>query len=371
MAAGSGISSGSRRRTTPRRFRSPTASSTGETRAGRPTASASPMSATKAAILRSGCSRCSAVRAHRSSPRQDHRLQVPAESCSSDPSIRPASRRRSHFGARQRRPLACAFGCGGCMAMNSTIARSFPSEVHYFHCPAEIYACSVKVRRGQDDDPRREWFSPHSGRRSSATSSPASTTEVTGRTSTDNDLPADFGKFLSADLHVHMNYGGHYRSTPETLLAQQDAEDLDVVYNLHRQQGRAHPGHRLFQAGRRRGSGEREAHALPRAGVPHELLGPHGTPAPRGPLPAARLHELPTHGAREPLAAQRRDRGPRACTGRARRLRARRRFPDRSAEGEDALLRAAGRRRPRQGATTSRSWASRITTSPPASGTAS
>ena len=29
-----------------------------------------------------------------------------------------------------------------------------------------------------------------------------------------------------------MNYGGHYRSTPETLLAQQDAEDLDVVYNL-------------------------------------------------------------------------------------------------------------------------------------------
>ena len=48
----------------------------------------------------------------------------------------------------------------------------------------------------------------------------------------DNDLPAEFGKFLSADLHVHMNYGGHYRSTPETLLAQQDAEDLDVVYNL-------------------------------------------------------------------------------------------------------------------------------------------
>ena len=48
----------------------------------------------------------------------------------------------------------------------------------------------------------------------------------------DNDLPPDFGKFLSADLHVHMNYGGHYRSTPETLLAQQDAEDLDVVYNL-------------------------------------------------------------------------------------------------------------------------------------------
>ena len=48
----------------------------------------------------------------------------------------------------------------------------------------------------------------------------------------DNDLPGEFGKFLSADLHVHMNYGGHYRSTPDRLLAQQEAEDLDVVYNL-------------------------------------------------------------------------------------------------------------------------------------------
>jgi hypothetical protein len=48
----------------------------------------------------------------------------------------------------------------------------------------------------------------------------------------DNDLPPEFGKFLSADLHVHMNYGGHYRNTPARLLAQQEAEDLDVVYNL-------------------------------------------------------------------------------------------------------------------------------------------
>jgi TolB protein len=47
-----------------------------------------------------------------------------------------------------------------------------------------------------------------------------------------NDLPASFGKFVSADLHVHMNYGGHYRSTPESLAGQARAEDLDVVYNL-------------------------------------------------------------------------------------------------------------------------------------------
>jgi TolB protein len=36
---------------------------------------------------------------------------------------------------------------------------------------------------------------------------------------------------VSADLHVHMNYGGHYRSTLQTLAAQARAEDLDVIYN--------------------------------------------------------------------------------------------------------------------------------------------
>jgi hypothetical protein len=47
-----------------------------------------------------------------------------------------------------------------------------------------------------------------------------------------NDLPASYGKFVSADLHVHMNYGGHYRNTPEYLAQQARAEDLNVVYNL-------------------------------------------------------------------------------------------------------------------------------------------
>jgi TolB protein len=36
----------------------------------------------------------------------------------------------------------------------------------------------------------------------------------------------------SGDLHVHMNYGGHYRATPVTLRAQAEAEDLHVVENL-------------------------------------------------------------------------------------------------------------------------------------------
>jgi TolB protein len=44
-------------------------------------------------------------------------------------------------------------------------------------------------------------------------------------------LPGWAPASVSADLHVHMNYGGHYRSTLQTLAAQARAEDVDVVYN--------------------------------------------------------------------------------------------------------------------------------------------
>lgn len=38
--------------------------------------------------------------------------------------------------------------------------------------------------------------------------------------------------WVSGDLHVHMNYGGAYRNTPENLAAQARAEDLAVVHSL-------------------------------------------------------------------------------------------------------------------------------------------
>jgi hypothetical protein len=38
--------------------------------------------------------------------------------------------------------------------------------------------------------------------------------------------------WTSGDLHVHMNYGGHYRATPSTLAFQARAEGLSVVENL-------------------------------------------------------------------------------------------------------------------------------------------
>jgi TolB protein len=39
-------------------------------------------------------------------------------------------------------------------------------------------------------------------------------------------------RWTSGDLHVHMNYGGHYRATPATLAAQARAEGLNLVENL-------------------------------------------------------------------------------------------------------------------------------------------
>ncbi len=103
----------------------------------------------------------------------------------------------------------------------------FPSEVHYFHC---LSPCRVELPAGKTTISAQNGFRREHARRELDLAAGA-TIELTLPLA-DNDLPADFGRFVSADLHVHMNYGGHYRNTPERLLAQQDAEDLDVVHNL-------------------------------------------------------------------------------------------------------------------------------------------
>jgi len=45
-------------------------------------------------------------------------------------------------------------------------------------------------------------------------------------------VPETFGSKRSGDVHVHMNYGGNYRNTPENLMKQAAAEDLNFVFNL-------------------------------------------------------------------------------------------------------------------------------------------
>lgn len=45
-------------------------------------------------------------------------------------------------------------------------------------------------------------------------------------------VPANFGKWWSGDVHVHMNYTGSYQNKPGRLVQQAKAEDLNFVYNL-------------------------------------------------------------------------------------------------------------------------------------------
>lgn len=102
-----------------------------------------------------------------------------------------------------------------------------PSETHYFHCPS---TCTVESPAGQT----QVWV--QRGFRYLPWHQTVNLTAGKGITLPVrlliHDLPPSFGIWQSADLHVHMNYGGHYRNTPANLVQQAQAEDLDVVYNL-------------------------------------------------------------------------------------------------------------------------------------------
>ena len=102
------------------------------------------------------------------------------------------------------------------------------SELRYFHCYAE--ACTVTVPvgdvqvtawLGQEHVPVQQHFTVRAD----------ATTEAALRLE-ELKLPEWAPPSVTADLHVHMNYGGHYRSTPTSLGWQARAEDLDVAHNL-------------------------------------------------------------------------------------------------------------------------------------------
>jgi hypothetical protein len=100
------------------------------------------------------------------------------------------------------------------------------AETHYFDC---FSTCTLEAPPGDTSIWVQRGFKYAPWRRTVKLDESGATLHVNLRK---NDLPASFGAFRSADLHVHMNYGGHYRNTPETLARQARAEDLDVVYDL-------------------------------------------------------------------------------------------------------------------------------------------
>ena len=101
------------------------------------------------------------------------------------------------------------------------------SETHYFHCPSQ---CTVDVPTGETSIWVQRGFRYLPWRQK--VNVVVGANRIVGVDLQPNDLPPSFGTFTSADLHVHMNYGGHYRNTPENLARQARAEDLDAVYDL-------------------------------------------------------------------------------------------------------------------------------------------
>jgi Tol biopolymer transport system component len=101
-------------------------------------------------------------------------------------------------------------------------------EIHYFHSSGDALirlpagAASLTVWRGLEHqiEHRAVQVSPGGTMNLDVTLQPLA-------------LPPDWSaQWRSADVHVHMNYGGTYRNTPAHLVLQADAEDLDVVFDL-------------------------------------------------------------------------------------------------------------------------------------------
>lgn len=99
-------------------------------------------------------------------------------------------------------------------------------ETRYFHCSGECAVmlpegeAQVTAWRGMEYAPSQQTIRVQSGK--------ANTTSVA---LTVLALPEWAPRAVTADLHMHMNYGGHYRHTLRTLAQQANAEDLDVIYN--------------------------------------------------------------------------------------------------------------------------------------------
>ncbi|KGQ20083.1 hypothetical protein LF41_2250 [Lysobacter dokdonensis DS-58] len=101
------------------------------------------------------------------------------------------------------------------------------TEAHYFHCASR---CVVDVPAGATQVVVQHGFAYKLWNRTlDAAAGREAKVDVA---LVPNALPDEYGQFTSADLHVHMNYGGHYRNTPAHLAWQAQAEDLDVVENL-------------------------------------------------------------------------------------------------------------------------------------------
>lgn len=100
-------------------------------------------------------------------------------------------------------------------------------ETHYFHAHGDASVtvpagtAEVTVWRGLENAIETRTVDVEAGR-----------TEALKIRLQPLDLPDGWASWQSADVHVHMNYGGTYRNTPGRMVRQAAAEDIDFVFNL-------------------------------------------------------------------------------------------------------------------------------------------
>ncbi len=99
-------------------------------------------------------------------------------------------------------------------------------ENHYFHCPG---TCTLSVPRGNARITVTRGLDYAVAESTVDVKAKGSATQIELRSIA---LPERYGAWTSADLHVHMNYGGHYRNTLDSLADQMHAEHLDVIHQL-------------------------------------------------------------------------------------------------------------------------------------------
>ncbi|MGH9805528.1 MAG: CehA/McbA family metallohydrolase [Candidatus Acidiferrales bacterium] len=142
-----------------------------------------------------------------------------------DPEGRPTPARVSVTGADQR---AYAPDDAWMHADDGFQRREQPFETYYFHTPGEselmVPAGTVEVEVMKGFEYALEQHSVRVEAGSGAS--------LVIRLQPLPALPAAAGRWVSGDLHVHMNYGGAYRNRPERLRQQAAAENLPVVHNL-------------------------------------------------------------------------------------------------------------------------------------------
>ena len=102
------------------------------------------------------------------------------------------------------------------------------AEAHYFHAHGEEW---IDVPAGAVNVDILHGFERRFEQRQ-ATATAGQVADIAVNLDEGTWSVPDAGHWVSADVHVHMNYGGEYRNTPAHLVVQAQAENLSIVNSL-------------------------------------------------------------------------------------------------------------------------------------------